>query len=108
MAWEWSHTADAYGNARAQLDALRKAELTIVREWAHYDREQSTRYRRPSWRASFRLPAGVRRLPQDVLADLVWDRMEELRTYTSGGWNAYACPYGCHTVPFEPVADREA
>lgn len=109
MAWEWSHTDEAYSNAREQVEALPRAELlTILREWAYHDREQAGRLRGraigPSGRVrGFRLPAGMRRLTADVLVDLIWSRMEEQRTCTNGGWAAYCCPDGCHTVPFDPV-----
>jgi hypothetical protein len=101
MAWEWSHTAEAYANAQARVQLLTKAELlTILREWTYDDRERAGR------RASFRLPPGLRRLHRDTLADLVWERMEQHRTCTNGGHRAYCCPDGCHTVSFDPpIAD---
>jgi hypothetical protein len=109
MAWEWSHTAEAYSNAYDQVHALPKRELlTILREWAYKDREDNGTLRRRAGAkriAGFRLPAGLRRLTQDTLADLVWSRAEEHRTCTNGGWAAYVCPDGCHTVPFDPVDD---
>jgi hypothetical protein len=110
MAWEWSHTDDAYANAYDQVHRLPKSELlTILREWAYKDRDDAGRLRGPaiskrSGRAlGFRLPTGVRRLYRDTLADLVWERMSEYRTCSNGGWDAYCCPDGCHTVPFDPV-----
>lgn len=118
MAWSWSHTIDAYEDAREQVQRLSKAELlTILREWAYYDREQANTLRfhgsqvwtdtRGKTRVrGFRLPNGVRRLTQDTLADLVWDRMSAHATCTNGGWDAYCCPDGCHTVPFAPVDDQ--
>lgn len=114
MAWGWSHTAEAYQNAREQVDTLPRRELlTILREWAYQDRQDrgTLRTRHGAKRiAGFRLPAGIRRLPIDVLADLVWDRAEQHRTCPDGGWQAYVCPDGCHTVPFDPVkgSDHEA
>jgi len=117
MAWEWSHASEAYSDAYAQVQRLPRADLlTILREWAYEDREKSGRLRFPNGKQvwtdargrsrvrGFRLPNGIRRLSQDVLADLVWQRAEEHRTCTNGGWNAYLCPDGCHTVPFEPIA----
>jgi hypothetical protein len=107
MAWEWSHTPEAYADAYAQVQRLPRAELlTILREWAYHDREKTGRLRGeaigPSGRVrGFRLPNGIRRLPADMLADLVWQRAEDHRTCDNGGWNAYVCPDGCHTVPFE-------
>lgn len=97
MAWEWSHTDEAYAYAREHVSRLSKGTLlTVLREWAYQDRETAGRP------GSFRLPAGVRRLNQSTLADLVWDRAEEYHTCSNGGWEAYVCPDGCHTVPFGP------
>jgi hypothetical protein len=112
MSWEWSHTEAAYSNARAQTEALPRATLLeVLREWAYQDREAAGRIRRaftPGGRpAGFKLPAGLRQLPREVLADLVWRRAEEHRTCTNGGHAAYLCPEGCHTVPFDPVEGEE-
>ncbi len=110
MAWEWSHTAEAYDNARSNVADLPKRQLLeILREWAYQDRETAgtLRTRNGSKRvAGFRLPNGIRRLTRDVLADLVWTRAEEHRTCTNGGHAAYVCPDGCHTVSFD--RDSEA
>lgn len=96
MAWEWSHTDEAYRDAQENVQHLsKKTLLVILREWSYEDMEKSGK------NPSFRLHKGVRKLPKDVLADAVWERMEELRACTNGGWEAYCCPDGCHTVPFE-------
>lgn len=122
MAWEWSHTNEAYENARQNVRDLPRAELlTILREWAYHDREEQDTLRfsasRPQvWTDSqgktrvrgFRLPNGVRRLATDELADLVWERMEDHRTCSNGGHEAYACPDGCHTVSFDRDRDRDS
>jgi hypothetical protein len=52
MAWEWSHTSEAYDNARENIARLsRLALLEIVREWAHYDRNAAGTIRRRDTRA---------------------------------------------------------
>lgn len=111
MAWEWSHTDDAYRDAARQVERLPRRELLVIlREWAHYDREARGRIRQRSGAkrpAGFRLPNGLARLPRPTLAELVRQRAEEHRTCTNGGWEAYACPYGCHTVPFEAPEGAE-
>lgn len=95
MAWSWSHTNEAYATAYKHVRALpRKTLLEVLHEWAYDEREKSGK------RPSFRLPAGIRRLATDTLADLVWERASEYATCDNGGWNAYICPDGCHTVPF--------
>lgn len=114
MAWEWSHTNDAYADARAQVDRLpRRVCLEVLREWTYDDREKRGGSRRqgsvgPTGRVrGFRLPPGVARLPVDVLRGLVWDRAAEHRTCSNGGGEAYLCPDGCHTVPFAAPEGRE-
>ena len=95
MAWSWSHTAEAYQHAYGEVQKLTKSQLLIIlREWTYQDREQ--RGRNPS----FRLLAGQRRLNQDTLADLVWERMSEQAICDNGGHHAWCCPDGCHTVSF--------
>lgn len=96
MSWEWSHTNEAYAAAYERTQQLSKRELlTILREWAYVDREKAGR------RPSFRLPAGIKRLPQGMLADMVWIRAEEHRTCSNGGFDCYLCPDGCHIVSFD-------
>jgi hypothetical protein len=116
MAWHWSHTADAYDNARENLERLpRVVLLTIVREWAYRERERANRLRFPGGQQigpsgrvrGFRLPNGLRGLPNETLVGLIWQYAEDNRTCDNGGYNAWMCPYGCHTVPFDsPSEDR--
>lgn len=109
MAWEWSHIQEAYDNAREWVSLLsRKTLLVILREWAYEDREKkgTLRFRKGAPKHhGFRLPNGIRRLPKDILAERVWGRMEELRTSDNGGYNAWCCPDGCHTVSFDNVPE---
>ena len=114
MAWEWSHTPEAYTNAYEQTKRLPRATLlTILREWSYDDRDKANRLPKraiseKTGRArGFRRPAGLWRLDRDTLADLVWQRAEEQRRCTNGGWEAYLCPEGCHRVPFDPPADMK-
>ena len=103
MSWEWSHSPEAYSDAYARVQLLpTRTLLTILREWACDDREKANRP------PSFRLPRGLRQLPRDMLADLVWARAEEYRTCSNGGWDCYLCPDGCHTVPFAPLDDESS
>lgn len=46
MAWEWSHTVDAYETARTAVEQLPKKDLLVIlREWAYHDRETAGRLR---------------------------------------------------------------
>ena len=102
MAWEWSHAPEAYQAAADNVHRLsKKTLLTILREWAYDDREKADKT------PHFRLPFNGRKLPQDLLADKVVERMEELRTCDNGGHAAWCCPDGCHTVPFDPPKEND-
>lgn len=105
MTWEWSHSPDAIDAAAYNLSKLPMAELKdIAREWAHHDREARgiIRQRAGSVRpAGFRLPSSLARASRDALITWIWERMEAHRTCDTGGFRAYACLYGCHTVPFD-------
>jgi thymidylate synthase len=97
MAWEWSHTNEAYETARMNLNKLKRGELnTIFSEWKAYFYRERTTQDEASYHCHWR--KHTRNLPTDILADQIWDWMEELRTCDNGGFFLWACPYGCHTV----------
>ena len=112
MAWEWSHSDEGLANARAQLDVQGREWLeTVWAEWQAYAEETRENacgnFDESKYTAAL---AKAVALPDDVLAKSIWDRMAEQATCDNGGWNAWACPYGCgcHTVPFSPVETAEA
>lgn len=106
MAWSWSHTPGAYTAARDNLSRLPKKEIRVIwAEWkAHCSREDveggfdKSKY---EWAM-----AEARTIPSDVLVDEIWNNMEELATCDNGGWNAWACPFGCHMVSFSFTSKR--
>jgi hypothetical protein len=103
MSWEWSHTSEAYGNAYANVRRLPREELLeILGEWRYYRRE----HRGITGPTPFKLHASILELDTDTLADMVWAFMEGYRRCSSGGWRAYACPDGCHTVSFDDGEDH--
>lgn len=103
MAWEWSHTAEAYRNAELNLQDLDPAELRIIwAEWKAYDPHEFTgskfnhhKYPQALLDAS---PLGPVRLASDI-----WRWASEQATCDNGGFNAWVCPFGCgcHKVPFD-------
>jgi len=105
MAWEWSHTDEAYQNAREQLNQIPDDDLRVIfgEWWAHAHRSETGED------FTTALYQEGRNLAQELqpwtLAAFIWKRMEKQRTCDNGGHNAWACPYGCgaHTVPFDPV-----
>lgn len=100
MAWSWSHTEEAYTNAFTNLAGLPVKELRVIyAEWHATDECEG-----------FNLELYERVLKQakgiavDILVSDIWEKTEELRTCDNGGFNAWVCPDGCHTVSF----DRDA
>lgn len=109
MSWEWSHTPEAYQNARDNLGRRSlKVLIEILAEW--HASGQDTIYSQVGLDADLfhkevkRLQAEAKagRLSKDSLADLIWEKMERLRTCTNGGHSAHCCPFGCgcHMVSF--------
>lgn len=127
MAWSWSHTQEAYDNARVNAFNLSIEELaTIYAEWKAYDKsvaehdpvaahhsirvgpgvpkvdpysiEADTDFDRDYFGSVLR---SALKLPPDVVFGEVWERANDQRTCDNGGFNAWLCPYGCHTVPFD-------
>jgi hypothetical protein len=90
MSWQWSHTQEAYDNVRENIFNLnRKTILICLREF---------RYKETG---SFRLDYNERRMSKESLAELLWDKVQELKLCSNGGHRAYICPDGCHTVSFD-------
>lgn len=102
MAWSWSHTDEAYENARLELDQKStKWLMEVYVEWkCHYVDE----YGNPEMDITPEMVAKAedeaKSLPISAIIDFIWERMSENATCDNGGFNAWACPFGCHTVSF--------
>lgn len=100
MAWSWSHTAEAYRDAEINLYGLPHDDLAIIAaEWQSWDGD--------TFNPQLNLDAydgalsDAKQCSADSLAQNIWDKASELQTCDNGGFNAYVCPFGCHTVPFD-------
>lgn len=108
MAWEWSHTPEAYENARLNTQDLPQGELAVIvaeikaKRWDDENEEEDLSFNNGKYEEFL---AEAKELTQDVLADAVWAFAEEYRTCDNGGFNAYLCPYQCHSVPFDRKED---
>jgi len=105
MAWSWSHTAEAYVNARAQIQQSPRDWLEVC--WA--ENQAAVRDEdggEPTFDARLYevALAKAKRLPSDALADDIWARAEAMQRCDNGGFNAWCCPWACHAVPFDPPA----
>lgn len=111
MAWSWSHTAEAYEYAEQQLRELPRETLEII--FAEWRAAQEKHGRINPVYAGFnerkyeRALAYAKTLPEERLADFIWERASEAATCDNGGFEAWLCPSGCgcHTVPFGPTED---
>lgn len=105
MSWSWSHTDEAYSNAETNLRNLPHGDLVeIASEWCAYGQGQldDPDAHEPFDEQTYH--EAVRRftdLESEDLTDLIWNSASDLATCDNGGFNAWVCPYGCHTVSFD-------
>ncbi len=109
MSWEWSHTVEAYSYAQEQVQKQERSWLEVVfAEWEALDSREDFEdgFNEEKYNAAL---LHAKELPDDVLADFIWEKMEALATCTNGGWEAHCCPFGCgcHMVPFGPDKEDE-
>lgn len=112
MAWEWSHTPEAYQDAERNLRDLETLELRVIYcEWQAYEPDGyygDDGYHGDDFdqEAYDEAMDEALKMSHDDLADYIWRKASDQATCDNGGFNAWTCPYGCgcHTVPF----DRQA
>ena len=112
MAWSWSHSQEAYENARENLSTLDRETLEIIfAEWRAAQGKGGVIHNHNHFhqRKYDRALKHAKTLPDDVLADFIWEQASELATCDNGGFNAWMCPSGCgcHCVSFSPPAEPE-
>ena len=99
MAWEWSHTPEAYENALRNFKALPTHELCVIA--AEWDADDVDGFNHELYVQKFKEYEERGFVDESAL----WDKISGQRTCDNGGFNAWVCPYGCHTVPFDAIAD---
>lgn len=113
MAWSWSHTGEAYQAAESNLRKLDSETLQIIfAEWrASQEKGGGIDQCSPSFseRKYNRALKYAKTLPDDILADFIWEKASEFATCDNGGFNAWMCPHGCgcHCVPFDTEEELE-
>ena len=111
MAWSWSHTNEAYSNAYQNVQNKDREWLEVCyAEWhaaEPYDEDSAmageldpNSFNEEKYNEALE-DVHENEIPNDVLADYIWERMSEAATCDNGGFNAWACPSGCHTVSFD-------
>lgn len=103
MAWEWSHTQEAYQNAYENVQNKDREWLEVVfAEWhaCKNPNENCNEFNERKYNAALKR---AKKLTDDVLAEYIWERMSEYATCTNRGHSAYGCPSGCgcHLVSFD-------
>lgn len=103
MAWEWSHTAEAYAAAERNLQDMDPDTLRVIwAEWkARTPRDVAGHgFDTDAYEVALNdaQPLGRVRLASDI-----WEWASEHRTCDNGGFNAHMCPFGCgpHCVDFD-------
>jgi len=125
MAWEWSHTQEAY--ALAEKNLHRKSLKWLAEcyaEWKCYDIDAATTdFNEALYCLELKheyvecplMPQCLitdpmldgrytcifkeaRTFRKELLADYIWKRASQQRTCANGGGHPHMCPHGCHTV----------
>lgn len=107
MAWSWSHSPEAYNNARQNVFNRDREWLQVV--WAEWQAtiphpEHGIGFHAELDLAKYEsLMVEAKALSDEALAESIWERAVELGHCTNGGWEAWCCPFGCgcHTVSFD-------
>ena len=105
MAWEWSHTPEAYENAKKNLDSLSRETLEVIwAEWLTHNANPGG----PFWDEAYPHALEMAKMmPKDSMQYGIWEYAERQRLCDNGGFRAWVCPFGCHTVPFSPTLNDE-
>lgn len=102
MAWSWSHSQEAYANAQANLEELPLETLRVIEaEWRALMVPVETRtFSQSKYVRAIKAIEGENLSAEDLAAD-IWVSASEQATCDNGGYNAWMCPFGCHTVSFD-------
>ena len=114
MAWSWSHTQQAYADARENLSDMDRETLEIIfAEWRAAQGKNGVIDPVSPGFSERKYERGLKHakaLDHDTLVDFIWERASEFATCDNGGFEAWMCPHGCgpHCVSFSlPVEDEE-
>jgi hypothetical protein len=91
---EWSHASEAYENALTNFKALPFHDLCVIA--AEWDADEPDGFNNDTYLESFKKYETQGFVDESAL----WDKVSGKRTCDNGGFNAWVCPIGCHTVSF--------
>ena len=104
MVWAWSHTAEGMQAVRDNIADQRHEWLRVVFAEQRAAKKDPDR---GGWDSvAFNEKRYKRALKwadknPELLVEAIQEWTEELATCDNGGFEAWCCPYGCHTVPFD-------
>jgi len=103
--WSWSHTDEAYMCVMRNLHNRGHKWLSEVwAEWETARKNPAAEYwEKPGFNEEDYKQAieKAKNIDRASLADDIYSAASEQADCTNGGWEAYVCPYHCHTVGFE-------
>lgn len=92
MAWEWSHSQEAYDTALENLYYKPKWWLNeAYAEWKTENMEEC----KGQYNVYLK---DAETKAKEELVEYIWEKASEQRTCENGGFQPWMCPYGCHTV----------
>ena len=112
MTWEWSVTSEAKSDLYENIHDQPHEWLRVVfAEWKAsangYFHPRVNARRDFDERRYQRALASCADMPEEVLADKIYDFAERLANATNGCHAAWCCPHGCgcHLLPFHRFSD---
>jgi hypothetical protein len=112
MAWEWSHTDEAYFNAEQNMrgqstEWLQEVLSEILANKTSEGSPLTEHFKAAEREIATAKNAHILNDTMDEwsieLATKIWEFAEGQATCNNGGFEAWCCPFGCHTVPFDLV-----
>lgn len=123
MTWQWSHSPEAYENAYQNLLELPREQLEIIyAEWmasykgdeeevilqgtdaGFFNSNQFTQFDSDKHDIALKVAKTV---DHETLVSLIWGYATQLEECDNGGFNAYVCPFHCHSVSFSSPSEVE-
>ncbi len=114
MAWEWSHSAEAYEAVRLNIGDLSRDDLReIYAEWradVPHDDEREYCYDdyfdEEIYNKTLRETV-ENKIHDESLVGTIYDYAQDQAVCDNGGFEAWVCPYGCHTVSFDRDSEKD-
>lgn len=111
MVWSWSHTQEAYVNLSENIARRDREWLEeVYAEWksnpkGHFHPEDFGSEDFDDRRFD-RAKSAAKYIATESLIERIWEWCERQARCENGGWQAWVCPYGCHTAPFSRECDE--